>query len=59
MWCKGVQIKIIAGHRPVSSCRNIHINNFRNVKTINKAVTDQNGNIEVDSVEEHAILFWS
>jgi FkbM family methyltransferase len=44
---KGVKIIAVEAHPDNyrALCRNIQINNFRNVKTINKAVTDHKGNI--------------
>jgi FkbM family methyltransferase len=44
---KGVKIIAVEAHPDNyrALCRNIQINNFRNVKTINKAVTDHKGNV--------------
>lgn len=44
---KGVKIIAVEAHPDnyKALCRNIQINNFRNVKTINKAVTDYKGNV--------------
>ena len=44
---KGVKIIAVEAHPDNyrALCRNIQINNFRNVKTINKVVTDHKGNV--------------
>ena len=44
---KGVKIIAVEAHPDNyrALCRNIQINNFRNVKTINKAVSDHKGNV--------------
>ena len=46
---KGVKIIAVEAHPDNyrALCRNIQINNFRNVKTINKAISDYTGNVNL------------